>query len=160
MEAMPQSSSTNGAAAVSGFEAASAARLRYVTDGKPGILRVRSGRGFTYRTPGGRPVRDGDTLRRIRSLVIPPAWEDVWICPTPAGHIQAVGRDARRRKQYRYHARWRAVRDQAKYERLAAFGRALPRIRRRVQRDLAQPGLPRQKVLAAIVRLLEITPSP
>ena len=102
-------------------------------------------------------MRDAETLGRIRALAIPPAWTDVWICSTPTGHIQAVGRDARGRKQYRYHARWRAIRDETKYNRLVEFGRALPRIRRRVARDLARPGLPRARVLATVVRLLERT---
>ena len=106
---------------------------------------------------GGRPVRDLATLRRIKSSAIPPAWTDVWICPLAHGHIQAVGRDARGRKQYRYHARWRETRDQNKYARLIEFGRALPRIRRRVEEDLGRPHLPREKVLAAVVRLLETT---
>lgn len=136
---------------------ARAAGLRHVNDEKPGIRRVRRGRGFGYRDPAGAPVRDRATLDRIRALAIPPAWTDVWICPTPDGHIQATGRDARGRKQYRYHQRWRQVRDEAKYDRMLAFARALPRIRRRVARDLARPGLPREKVLAAVVRLLETT---
>jgi DNA topoisomerase-1 len=107
--------------------------------------------------PSGKPVRDADDLSRIRSLVIPPAWTDVWICPHPRGHLQATGRDARGRKQYRYHPRWRHERDSTKYERMAAFGRALPVIRRRTDADLRRAGLPRDKVLAAVVRLLERT---
>jgi len=138
-------------------EAASFARLRYVSDAAPGIARVRSGRGFRYKAPDGTPVRNAETLHRIRTLAIPPAWTSVWICPTATGHIQAVGRDARGRKQYRYHARWRVVRDETKYNRLIDFGRTLPRIRRRVQRDLAKSGLPRDRVLATVVRLLERT---
>ncbi len=110
-----------------------------------------------YRDAEGRAVRDRETLDRIRALAIPPAWKDVWICTSPEGHIQATGRDSRGRKQYRYHPRWRQVRDAAKYDRLIAFARALPKIRRRVARDLARPGLPREKVLAAVVRLLETT---
>jgi DNA topoisomerase-1 len=102
-------------------------------------------------------MRDLATLRRIRSLAVPPAWTHVWICPIPHGHIQAAGRDARGRKQYRYHLRWREVRDQTKYARLIDFGKALPRIRERVEQDLTRPGLPREKVLAAVVRLLETT---
>ena len=137
--------------------AADAAGLRYVSDGAPGLRRVRSGRGFRYVSADGRPVREKETLRRIRSLVIPPAWRDVWICPSPQGHIQAVGRDARGRKQYRYHPRWRVVRDEAKYERLVAFAHRLPPLRARVDADLRRAGLPREKVLAAIVRLLETT---
>jgi DNA topoisomerase-1 len=133
------------------------AGLHYVTDTEPGIRRVRAGRGFRYISPNGKPIRGGEDLKRIRSLVIPPAWRDVWICPTANGHWQATGIDARGRKQYRYHPRWRAVRDEAKYERLVAFGLALSRIRARAEKDLALPGLPRNKVLAAIVRLLETT---
>ena len=139
------------------IEAATAARLRYVSDRAPGIARVRRGSGFGYRAADGAPVRDPETIARIRALAIPPAWTSVWICPSPTGHIQAVGRDARGRKQYRYHARWREVRDETKYARLIQFGRALPGIRRRVQRDLAPAGLPREKVLATVVRLLETT---
>jgi DNA topoisomerase-1 len=138
-------------------EAATAAGLRYVTDAAPGIRRDKAGKGFVYRHPGGRPLKEERTLARIRSLVIPPAWTDVWICPNPQGHLQAVGRDARGRKQYRYHARWRESRDEAKYGRMVAFGRALPRIRARLEDDLSQRGLPREKVLAAVVRLLERT---
>jgi DNA topoisomerase-1 len=138
-------------------ECARAAGLRYVGDGRPGIRRVRSGKGFRYVDPDGKPVRDESTLARIRSLVIPPAWTDVWICPLPLGHLQATGRDARGRKQYRYHPRWRATRDENKYDRMLAFGRALPAIRARVDADLARQGLPREKVLATVVRLLERT---
>src|SRR5437868_10192981 len=136
---------------------ARAAGLRYVSDAAPGIERRGSGKRFRYTLPSGAALRDRPTLERIRRLVIPPAWTDVWICPRPDGHIQATGRDARRRKQYRYHHRWREVRDETKYGRLAAFARALPRIRRRVARDLALPGLPREKALATIVWLLETT---
>jgi DNA topoisomerase-1 len=137
--------------------AAEAASLRYVSDAQPGIRRQRRGGGFTYLSPDGNPVRDPDTLARIRSLAVPPAWTDVWISPSPHGHLQATGRDARGRKQYRYHARWREVRDAAKFERMISFGAALPRIRRRVRRDLTLPGMPRPKVLATLVRLLETT---
>jgi len=133
------------------------AGLRYVSDAGPGITRVRAGKGFVYRDPRGRVIREARTLARIRSLVIPPAWTGVWICPSPHGHIQATGRDARGRKQYRYHPRWTAVRDGAKYDRLEAFGRALPALRRSVQRDLQAPPLSRQRVLATVVRLLETT---
>jgi DNA topoisomerase-1 len=133
------------------------AGLRYVSDEAPGIRRLRAGKGFRYVGPDGKPVRDADTQQRIRSLAIPPAWRDVWICPNPSGHLQATGLDARGRKQYRYHPRWREVRDETKYDKLILFGRTLPRIRRRTGRDLARPGLPREKVLAAIVRLLETT---
>jgi DNA topoisomerase-1 len=131
--------------------------LRHCSDERPGIIRRRAGRGFAYRDADGRPIRDPEALERIRGIVIPPAWTDVWICPWPNGHLQATGRDARGRKQYRYHARYRARRDTAKFERLIAFARALPAIRDRVDRDLARPGLPREKVLAAVVRLLELT---
>jgi DNA topoisomerase-1 len=135
--------------------AAEAASLRYVTDGSPGIARFRVGRGFRYRAADGSPVRDLATRRRIRALVIPPAWTEVWICPTPHGHVQAVGRDARGRKQYRYHPRWRETRDASKYGRLLLFAERLPALRRRVAADLGRPGLPREKVLATVVRLLE-----
>ncbi len=133
------------------------AGLRYVADDAPGIRRSKSGKAFTYSHPQGGAVRDAQTLARIRALAIPPAWQDVWICPRDDGHLQATGRDARGRKQYRYHARWQEVRDETKFGRMAAFARALPRIRRRVGRDLALPGLPRQKVLATVVKLLETT---
>jgi DNA topoisomerase-1 len=138
-------------------EAADAAQLRYVSDSRPGIQRIRQGRAFRYVGADGGPVDDLPTLRRIRSLAIPPAWTQVWICPVAHGHIQAVGRDARGRKQYRYHARWRAVRDEAKFDRVLQFGRALPAIRERVEQDLGRSGLPREKVLASVVRLLEIS---
>jgi DNA topoisomerase-1 len=131
--------------------------LRYVDDRCPGISRSREGTRVTYRGPDGRPIRDGETLTRIRSLAVPPAWRDVWICPDPDGHVQATGRDARGRKQYRYHPRWREMRDSNKYERMIAFGRALPIIRRRVEQDLGRSGLPREKILATVVRLLELT---
>jgi DNA topoisomerase-1 len=133
------------------------AHLRYVTDSAPGFTRRRNGSGFTYWDADGRRLRDKQELARIRALVIPPAWTDVWICPIANGHIQAIGRDARRRKQYRYHKRWREVRDDVKYGRLLAFGAALPIIRRRTEKDLAQPSLTRTKVLATIVQLLEKT---
>ena len=138
-------------------EAATAAGLRYVTDHGPGFRRQKAGKGFAYFRPDGAPLHDPRHLARIRSLVIPPAWTDVWISTSPKGHIQAVGRDARGRKQYRYHARWRQSRDEAKYGRMVAFGRTLGRIRGRVEEDLARRGLPREKVLAAVVRLLERT---
>jgi DNA topoisomerase-1 len=140
-----------------GKAAARSAGLRYVDNRRPGISRVRQGKGMSYRSPDGRTIRDGETLTRIRSLAVPPAWRDVWICPDSEGHVQATGRDARGRKQYRYHPRWREVRDSNKYERMVAFGRALPFIRRRVEKDLAQPRLPREKILATVVRLLEVT---
>jgi DNA topoisomerase-1 len=132
--------------------------LSYVTDQDPGIRRTKArGHGFNYVGPDGKPITDEKTLDRIRALVIPPAWTDVWICPKASGHIQAVGRDQRGRKQYRYHARWRETRDSSKYDRLIAFGRALPRLRRRVDEDLARRGLPREKVLAAVIRVMEAT---
>ena len=138
-------------------EMARAAGLRYSTDRRPGITRRRAGRGFSYRDPDGSLVRDPETLARIRSLAIPPAWSEVWICPSPLGHLQAGGRDARGRKQYRYHRRWQERRGDEKFTRMLAFARALPRIRRRCDADLALAGLPREKVLAAVVRLLELT---
>ncbi len=137
--------------------AARRAQLRYVSDASPGITRHAAKNGFDYRLPDGALVRDIDTLRRIRSLAIPPAWTEVWICPYPNGHLQATGRDARGRKQYRYHPRWREVRDEAKYTKLLTFARVLPLIRARVDADLKRRGLPREKVLAAIVRLMEMT---
>lgn len=138
-------------------DAAESAGLTYVTDSSPGITRRRHGQSFAYVDTRGKEIRDQETLHRIHSLVIPPAWEEVWICSSPRGHLQAAGRDARGRKQYRYHPRFREVRDQSKYARMLQFVRALPRIRRRVSRDLRQKGLSRQKVLAAVVRLLETT---
>jgi DNA topoisomerase-1 len=138
-------------------ESARAAGLRYVSDQSPGIRRKRAGKGFTYLAPDGRTSRDAQTIRRIKSLAIPPAWTDVWICPDPRGHLQATGRDARGRKQYRYHPRWREVRDGVKYDRMLAFAEALPKIREQTDGDLERPGLPREKVLATIVRLLEET---
>ncbi len=138
-------------------QAARAAGLLYVSDTTPGISRRRAGKGFAYRATDGRPIRDRLKLARIRSLAIPPAWTSVWICPNPNGHLQATGRDARRRKQYRYHPEWRAVRDGAKFDRMLAFARALPQIRARAMQDQARRGLPREKVLATLVRLLEIT---
>src|SRR5262249_13615320 len=134
-------------------ESAQAAGLRYVSDTQPGIRRQRAGRGFCYRGLDGRPIRDPAVLRRIKTLAIPPAWTDVWICQQPDGHMQATGRDARGRKQYRYHPRWRAVRDATKSDRLLAFGEALPQLRVRLEQDMACPGLPRAKVLATVVRL-------
>jgi DNA topoisomerase-1 len=123
----------------------------------PGIRRAGPVKAFRYFAANGRPIRDKQTLFRIRSLAIPPAWRDVWISPREEGHLQAVGRDARNRKQYRYHSRWRQFRDETKFHRMSDFGRVLPKIRRRVKRDLALQGLPKQKVLATIVRLLEAT---
>jgi DNA topoisomerase-1 len=131
--------------------------LRYMTDDRPGIRRKRAGKGFTYIDPEGETIRDDRTRERIASIAIPPAWTDVWISPSPNGHIQATGRDAKGRKQYRYHPRWREVRDENKYERMIAFAEALPAIRERTDQDLAQRGLPREKVLAAVVQLLDRT---
>ena len=135
----------------------SRAGLVYADDSTPGIRRLKRGKGFAYTLPGGRLLRDPRQLGRIRSLAIPPAWTDVWICDTPNGHIQATGRDARGRKQYRYHAKWTAVRSDTKYARMASFGKALPGLRARAKLDLARPRLSRDKVLALIVQLLEKT---
>jgi DNA topoisomerase I len=137
--------------------AAQTAGLRYVSDARPGIRRKRAGKGFSYVSADGKPIRDAAMLARIRALAIPPAYTDVWICPLPNGHIQATGRDARGRKQYRYHPRWREVRDETKFGRMLAFSEVLPRIRARIEQDLRRPGLPREKVLATVVRLLECT---
>jgi DNA topoisomerase-1 len=131
--------------------------LRYVTDARPGIRRERCGRGVRYRSAEGRIIRDRHVLKRIRSVMIPPAWEDVWICPLEHGHLQATGRDERKRKQHLYHPRWREVRDQTKYDRLLDFARALPVIRKRIRLDLELEGLCRSKVLATVVRLLEVS---
>ncbi|HEY0607595.1 MAG TPA: hypothetical protein VGD58_32060, partial [Herpetosiphonaceae bacterium] len=138
-------------------QSAKAAGLRYVSDEMPGIRRKRAGKNFSYIGLDGKPIRDPEELQRIKSLGIPPAYTDVWICPLPNGHIQATGRDAKGRKQYRYHPRWREVRDETKYGRMLAFGQALPQIRERVEQDLTLPGLPREKVLATVVRLLGTT---
>jgi len=134
--------------------------LVYVSDESPGIRRLRRGAGFSYRRADGAPLRDKAELTRIRQLAIPPAYSQVWICPLPHGHLQATGRDARGRKQYRYHAKWRAARDETKFDRMQAFGAALPRIRARVKRDLAAPvgeRVLRETVIAAVVRLLDAT---
>lgn len=133
------------------------AGLRYVSDTRPGIRREAVKDGFRYVLPDGKEVRDEDELRRIRAIAIPPAWTEVWISPWANGHIQATGRDARKRKQYRYHRRWREVRDEAKYERVIGFAKALPAIRKQVDADLKRPGMPREKVLATIVFLLGAT---
>lgn len=138
-------------------QSARRARLLYVDDSTPGIRRQKRGQSFIYSGRNGRAIRSRQTLDRIAALVIPPAWTDVWICPSPNGHLQATGRDARGRKQYRYHDRWREVRDESKYQRLIEFAEVLPLIRRRVRADLRQRGLPREKVLATIVKLLEAT---
>jgi DNA topoisomerase-1 len=131
--------------------------LRYVDCNRPGMTRRRRGKGFAYYDCGGAKISAPKTLARIRALAIPPAYRDVWICPDPLGHLQAIGRDARGRKQYRYHVEWRASRDATKYDRLLAFGQALGKIRARVKRDMQLPGLPRDKVIAAVVHLLDIT---
>jgi DNA topoisomerase-1 len=136
---------------------ARAAGLHYVSDTKPGIRREAGSLGFRFRDARGRRITSAAEIKRILALAIPPAWTDVWICPDPLGHIQATGRDARGRKQHRYHPRWRAWRDEVKFRRMIDFARALPAIRTRVAQDLAQRGLPRTKVLAAIVQLLETT---
>jgi DNA topoisomerase I len=138
-------------------ESAKEAGLRYVSDAQPGIRRKRRGKGFTYTESNGQTVHDPKTLARIRSLAIPPAWTDVWICSSPNGHLQATGRDAKGRKQSRYHPRWREVRDETKYERMLAFGAVLTTIRERVEHDISVAGLPRQKIMATIVRLMETT---
>jgi len=139
------------------MEAAEGAGLRYISDDRPGYTRKAKGDGFEWFDADGKPIRDEQRLLRIKRLAIPPAWTEVWICPSPNCHIQATGRDARCRKQYIYHERWREVRDENKYDRIISFGKALPKIRRRVARDLKLPGLPRSKVLATVVQLLERT---
>ena len=138
-------------------EAAAEAGLRYVDDDRPGYTRKRKGDDFEFFDTEGKVIEDEQRVLRIKRLAIPPAWTDVWICPSTNGHIQATGRDARRRKQYRYHERWREVRDENKYEKIVLFGHALPKIRKRLDEDLALPGLPRNKVLATVVQLLERT---
>jgi DNA topoisomerase I len=149
----------NGSEAASDEVMAAAvdAGLQYVRDDSPGYSRKRNGKRFEYLDTHGKRIRDEQRILRIKRLAIPLAWTDVWICPSPNGHIQATGRDARRRKQYRYHERWRELRDENKFERLADFAKALPRIRKQVNHDIKLPGLPREKVLATVVRLLERT---
>jgi DNA topoisomerase I len=139
------------------IEAAEEAGLRYVSDDQPGYTRKAKGDEFEYYDTEGKPIHDEQRLLRIKRLAVPPAYTDVWICPAPNGHIQATGRDARGRKQYRYHDRWRAIRDENKYEKTVLFGQALPKIRKRLEADLALPGLPRDKVLATVVQLLQRT---
>jgi DNA topoisomerase-1 len=139
------------------LESAQEAGLRYVTVTDRCIRRIRSGKGFRYLGLDGQPLKDPKALERIRKLVLPPAWQNVWICPSATGHIQAIGWDAKGRKQYRYHEQYRAVRDQAKFSRMIAFGTVLAIIRKRVEEDLRRRGLPREKVLATVVRLLETT---
>jgi DNA topoisomerase I len=138
-------------------KSAKAVGLHYVSDDAPGIRRQNSGAGWVYRDPAGKVLHDRKVVERLKQLAIPPAWTDVWICPDPNGHLQATGRDARRRKQHRYHPRWREIRDETKYNRMLAFAKALPGIRRQVQRHLKLSGLPREKVLATVVRLLEVS---
>ena len=133
------------------------AGLVYVSDAEPGISRKRAGKGFAYRQPNGEAVRDAATLQRIRALAVPPAYTEVWICRSSRGHIQATGRDARRRKQYRYHAQWSATRGDGKFDRIVDFGKALPKLRRALRRDLALPGWPRAKVLALVVSVMSET---
>jgi DNA topoisomerase-1 len=139
------------------IETAKAAGLRYVTDALPGIQRKRIGKHFSYIGLDGKPIRNPAELQRIKSLGIPPAWTNVWICPKPNGHIQATGRDAKGRKQYRYHPRWREVRDETKYDRMISFAENLPGLRNRITHDLSLSGLPREKVLATLARLLDTT---
>lgn len=134
---------------------AASAGLRYVSDERPGITRRRAGKGFSYKDPDGKTIRDQKLRERIEALAIPPAWTDVWICPSTTGHIQATGRDDRDRKQYIYHERWRAVRDANKFDHLIPFAETLPAIREHTDNDLRKRGLPREKVLAGVVRLLE-----
>jgi DNA topoisomerase-1 len=158
----PATNSRNGKApearlANDSAEAAEEAGLQYVSDDRPGYTRRLKNGDFEYLDTEGKRIRDEQRLLRIRRLAIPPAWKDVWICPSPNGHLQATGRDARRRKQYGYHERWREIRDENKFTRLADFATALPKIRRRVTHDMRLTGLPREKVLAAVVRLLERT---
>jgi len=148
----------NGAKIVAeAMDAAEEAGLRYVSDDRPGYTRKAKGEDFAWLDTDGKLIRDEQRLLRIKRLAIPPAWTDVWICPASNGHIQATGRDARGRKQYLYHERWREVRDENKYDRIISFGKALPKIRRRIARDLKPLGLPRNKVLATVVQLLERT---
>jgi DNA topoisomerase-1 len=146
---------TRNAADQQSVQAATQVGLRYVRPDMPGIRRERSGNSFRFRYPSGDPVSEPEVLKRIKSLAIPPAWSDVWVCPDPRGHLQATGKDARGRRQYRYNRRWREGRDETKFARMIAFGKTLPRIRKRVASDLLLKGLPRRKVLATVVRLLE-----
>ncbi len=148
---MPSKSTPSNSAATAAQEAG----LRYVSDRRPGIRRVMSSLGFKYLSSSGRVIRSRSEVARLNKLAVPPAWTDVWICPDPRGHIQATGRDAKGRKQYRYHPEWRACRDETKYDRMLAFAEALPKIRRRTNADVGRPGLSREKVLATVVQLLE-----
>jgi DNA topoisomerase I len=158
MQARTKNGNGNGAKLVAeAKEAAEEAGLRYVSDDRPGYTRKSKGDDFEYFDAEGKPITDEQRSLRIKRLAIPPAWTDVWICPNSNCHIQVTGRDARHRKQYLYHERWREVRDENKYDRIIAFGNALPKIRRRVAHDLKLSGLPREKVLATVVQLLERT---
>lgn len=160
MHAVAKNKNGNGSGAklvAEAMDAAEEAGLRYVSDDRPGYTRKKNGDDFDYFDTEGKQIRDEQRLLRLKRLGIPPAWTEVWICPAPNGHIQATGRDARHRKQYLYHERWREVRDENKYDRVIAFGNALPKIRRQVAKDLKLPGLPRNKVLATVVQLLERT---
>lgn len=157
MRAEPEATTAAVPARSDSLESAAEAGLVYITDEASGVRRIRAGRGFRYVTEGNRAVRDPRTLRRIRSLAIPPAWTDVWICPIEEGHLQATGRDARGRKQHLYHPLWREVRDATKYDRVIEFARTLPKIRRKVARDLRGNGLGRERVLATAVRLMDLT---
>jgi DNA topoisomerase IB len=159
MKASPRAAAASSIATASNPATAQAADagLIYVSDSDPGIARRRSGKGFAYRAPDGSAVRDQATLQRIRALAIPPAYTEVWICRSARGHLQATGRDARKRKQYRYHAQWSAVRGDGKFDRIVAFGKALPKLRRILRGDLALPGYPRQKVLAIVVSVMAET---
>jgi DNA topoisomerase-1 len=154
---VPSAGSPEASPIVDPQEAAEGAGLVYVNDDLPGLRRRKHGDSFRYTDPAGRPIKDPQTLARIRALAIPPAYTDVWICPKANGHLQATGRDARGRKQYRYHSRFREIRDSAKYDHMLAFAAALPAIRARIDQDLKRSGLPREKVLATVVRLLETT---
>ena len=156
---LPNGNKQNGNTkiATDSLVAAEEAGLRYVSENQPGYTRKAKNDGFEYLDTEGKAVRDEQRLLRIKRLAIPPAWTDVWISPSANGHIQATGRDARKRKQYIYHERWRELRDENKYERIVSFGKTLPKIRRTVSKDLSLPGLPRNKVLAAIVQLLELS---
>lgn len=153
----PRSRTPATAAGSDPIDAAEAAGLRYVSDTMPGIRRKKSGSGFSYVATDGTTIKDAGQLARIKALAIPPAYTDVWICPSPNGHIQATGRDARGRKQYRYHPKWRETRDETKFGRILAFSECLPRLRRRLDEDLSKSGLPREKVLATVVSLLDCT---
>src|SRR2546423_9484183 len=158
MHARAKNGNGNGSKIVAeSIEAAEEAGLRYISDDRPGYTRKKKGDGFDYFDTEGKPIQDEQRLLRLKRLAVPPAWTDVWICPSANCHIQATGRDTRRRKQYLYHERWREVRDENKYDRMIAFGRALPKIRTRVAKDLKLSGLPRNKVLATVVQLLERT---